>query len=193
MGWLFDGQIEPELERAVKQLKVGQVAGPIRGIGGFYIVRLADRRAFGGAPDARAIALARANFSFSRMRSPAEIAAAQDKAAKFVAQPRDCDGWVKAAQAAGASDAQVLPAVLPERIPPQVRTMIAALKENQASRPYTGQDSVAVFLRCPDSARRNALPGEKEIRESLQQQRLRAFADRYLKELRRSAFIDIRG
>jgi peptidyl-prolyl cis-trans isomerase SurA len=193
MGWLFEGQIEPELERAVKRLKVGQVAGPIRGIGGYYVIRLSDRRSFGGAPDPRALALARANFTIPRSRTPAEVAAAQDKAAKFAAHEQSCDGWVKAAQAAGASEAQILPAVLPERIPPTLRGALTALKENQIARPITTPEDVLVFMRCPDSARKNTLPGEKEIRESLQQQRLRAFADRYLKELRRSAFVEIRS
>src|SRR6185503_9920769 len=32
IGFLFEGQMEAEIEKAVKQLKTGQVAGPVRGL-----------------------------------------------------------------------------------------------------------------------------------------------------------------
>ncbi len=192
MGWLFEGQIDAELERAVKQLKTGQIAGPIRGIGGYYIVRLADRRQFGGSnPDVKTVPVAQASFAL-RGRPAAQAKEIQDKAAKLAAAPGDCDAFVKAAQAAGAGEAQLLPDLVPERLPPNLRILVNGLKPNQASRPIPDANGVMVVMRCAETADRSTAPGQKEVRDALTQQKLRAFADRYLKELRRSAFVDIR-
>jgi peptidyl-prolyl cis-trans isomerase SurA len=192
MGWLFEGQLEPELERTVKQLKSGQIAGPIRSLGGYYIVRLADRRTFGGvSPDVKTVALAQAIFTTPRTRLPAEIKATQDKVAKVTANAKTCEDFVKQSRELG-GEGRIVPDVVLERTPPQMRVMIGALKESQISRPVATGLEITIIMRCPDALKTTGAPREKEIREALQQQRLRAFADRYLKELRRSAFVDIR-
>ncbi len=192
MGWLFEGQLEPEIERTVKQLKSGQIAGPIRSVGGYYVIRLVDRRTFGGtSPDVKVIALAQAIFGLPRTRAPAEVKAAQDKATKVAANAKSCEDFVKLSKEAGA-EARIVPDVVLERAPPAMRALVGPLKESQITRAITGALEITIIMRCPDSLRSTGAPRDKEIRDALQQQRLRAFADRYLKELRRSAFVDIR-
>lgn len=192
MGWLFEGQLEPEIERTVKQLKSGQIAGPVRSIGGYYVIRLADRRTFGGtSPDVKTIALAQVIFGIPRTRLPAEVKAVQDKAAKIAASAKTCEELVALSKDAGA-EARIVPDVVLERAPAPMRALVGPLKEGQMTKPVAGALEITLIMRCPDSLRTAGVPREKEIREALQQQRLRAFADRYLKELRRSAFVDIR-
>src|SRR5262249_13137124 len=44
VGWIVQGQLADELDRALLDMRPGQVAGPIRAEGGYYILMLRDRR-----------------------------------------------------------------------------------------------------------------------------------------------------
>jgi peptidyl-prolyl cis-trans isomerase SurA len=192
MGFLFEGQMEPEIERAVKTMKSGQVIGPVRGAGGFFILLLADRRALGGAnPDVRTARVAQALFPIAEPRRPADVAAAQQKAATVVKAAKDCEAFVAAARENGAPDSRITDDVVIERLPPNLRGVLAPLKPGQLSRVITTPTDVAVFMMCAGSVR--GAPTDAEVREALTRQRVSAAAERYLRELRRSAFVDIRA
>lgn len=189
MGFLFEGQMEAEIEKAVKQLKTGQIAGPVRAAGGYYILRLADRRTIGGRnPDVKTVAVAQAIMRVPDKATPAQNKAVLDRITKIAAEAKDCAGFVKAAQEAG-GQARVVDDINIEQQRPEIRALLAPLKVDQKSRPRFEAGGYSVYMRCPDGAKE---PDEKEVREALQRQKLGAFADRYLKELRRSAYVDIR-
>ncbi len=44
IGWVPQGQLAEELDRALFELKPGQIAGPIRAEGGYHVLLLRDRR-----------------------------------------------------------------------------------------------------------------------------------------------------
>jgi peptidyl-prolyl cis-trans isomerase SurA len=190
MGFLFEGQMEAEIEQAVKQLKTGQIAGPVRGAGGYYILRLSDRRTIGGRnPDVKSLSIAQALIRLPDKPTPAQSKAAQEQIAKIAGAAKDCAGLVKAAQEAG-GQGRVVDDVVLEQQRPEIRAIFAPLKVNQASRTIFENNTYAVYMRCPDGGGRE--PDEKDVREALQRQKLGAFSERYLKELRRSAYVDIR-
>jgi peptidyl-prolyl cis-trans isomerase SurA len=189
MGFLFEGQMEAEIEKTVKQMKTGQVAGPVRGAGGYYILRLADRRTIGGRnPDVKSLSIAQVILRVPDKATPTQNKAVLDRITKLAADAKDCAGFVKAAQEAGAQ-ARVIDDVVLEQQRPEIRALLSSLKVNQVSRARFEAGGHGVYMRCPDGGKE---PEEKDVREALQRQKLGAFADRYLKELRRSAYVDIR-
>jgi peptidyl-prolyl cis-trans isomerase SurA len=189
MGFLFEGQMEAEIEKTVKQMKTGQVAGPVRGAGGYYILRLADRRTIGGRnPDVKTVSIAQVILRVPDKATPAQNKAVLDRITKLAADGKDCAGFVKAAQEAGAQ-ARVVDDVILDQQRPEIRALLSSLKVNQTSRARFEAGGYGVYMRCPDGGKE---PEEKDVREALQRQKLGAFADRYLKELRRSAYVDIR-
>ncbi|HEY7609401.1 MAG TPA: peptidylprolyl isomerase [Alphaproteobacteria bacterium] len=191
MGFLFEGQMEPEIERTVKSLKTGQIAGPVRGAGGYYIIRVSDRRTFGGRnPDVKSISVVQGVLRLPDKPTPAQQKEVQAQIAKIAAGVKDCADLIKAvAEAKGIvrrSDD-----VIVEQQRPAIRALLAPLKVNQVTRPHLEQNTYSVFIRCADDPIGKP-PEEKDVREALQRQKLGAFAERFLKELRRSAYIDIR-
>lgn len=189
MGFLFEGQMEAEIEKAVKQMKTGQVAGPVRGAGGYYILRLADRRTIGGRnPDIKALKIAQVIIRVPDRPTPAQNKAALDQVTKIAAEAKDCAAFVKAAQDAG-GQGRIVDEVIVEQQRPEIRALIVPLKVNQTSKARFEGGGYGVYMRCADGGKE---PEEKDVREALQRQKLGAFAERYLKELRRSAYVDIR-
>lgn len=54
MGFVFEGQLAPELESAIKRVKPGQIIGPVRTSTGYYILALTSKRTYGsGKPPTR--------------------------------------------------------------------------------------------------------------------------------------------
>lgn len=47
MGWVRSGDLASDLDRAIKSLDPGAIAGPVRSEGGYHILRLIDRREAG--------------------------------------------------------------------------------------------------------------------------------------------------
>ena len=190
MGFLFEGQMEVEIERAVKQLKTGQVAGPVRGTGGYYILRLSDRRTIGGRnPDVKSVAVAQATIRLPEKPTPAQVKQAQERLVKVGAEAKDCAGLVKGITEAGGLG-RIADEIVPEQQRPEIRALIAPLKVGQVSRPFVEFNTVSLYKRCEDTGAKD--PEEKDVREALVRQRVGAFAERFLKELRRSAYVDIR-
>jgi len=44
LGWAYPGDYVPEFERAILELKVGQISNPVRSIFGFHVIELIDRK-----------------------------------------------------------------------------------------------------------------------------------------------------
>jgi peptidyl-prolyl cis-trans isomerase SurA len=190
MGFLFEGQMEAEIERAVKQLKTGQIAGPVRGAGGYYILRLSDRRTIGGRnPDVKSIAIAQATLRLPAKPTPAQVKEAQERIVKLGAEAKDCAGLVKAVTEAG-GQGRIADEIVPEQQRAEIRALVVRLKVGQVSRAFFELNTWSVYKRCDDTGAKE--PEEKDVREALQRQKLGAFAERFLKELRRSAYVDIR-
>ena len=54
MGFVFEGQLAPELDAAIKRVKPGQVIGPVRTASGYYLLALVSKRPYGaGKPPTR--------------------------------------------------------------------------------------------------------------------------------------------
>lgn len=48
LGWVQDGQLAKELDIVLKSLNIGQISPPIRGLSGFHILILTEKRAVSG-------------------------------------------------------------------------------------------------------------------------------------------------
>jgi peptidyl-prolyl cis-trans isomerase SurA len=79
------------------------------------------------------------------------------------------------------------------QIAPAVRNIVEALDVGQASQPIVQKNGVGVIMVCEKAAPNNtALPTREEIASQLGRQRAENIARRYLRDLRRTAFVDVR-
>ena len=78
------------------------------------------------------------------------------------------------------------------QIAPAVRNIVAALEVGQASQPIVQKNGVGVIMVCDKAAPNTTLPTRDEIADQLARQRAENLARRYLRDLRRTAFVDVR-
>lgn len=191
MGLVFEGQLPRQLDDALKKVRTGQVIGPIRAAGGYYILSVRDRRTMsGGNTDKNVLTLVRAVFPVSRTTNKTPTAA-YSVARKANAASKTCKAFAENAQKAGARGVQITPATVPARLPPVVRRYVMATKTGQLSRAIIAPNAVLVYRRCAKIG--SGLPSRDEVRQSLVRQKLNAQIQGYLRDLQRAAFIDIRA
>jgi peptidyl-prolyl cis-trans isomerase SurA len=78
------------------------------------------------------------------------------------------------------------------QISPAVRNIVAELQVGQASQPIVQKNGVGVIMVCEKAAPNATMPSRDEIADQLARQRAENLARRYLRDLRRTAFVDVR-
>jgi parvulin-like peptidyl-prolyl isomerase len=82
-----------------------------------------------------------------------------------------------------------------DEISPQMRALVEKLSVGQPSEPIVQKNGVGVIMVCakPGQAVPNAAPTRQQVAEGLLRERLDTVARRYLNDLRRNSYVDVRG
>jgi peptidyl-prolyl cis-trans isomerase SurA len=252
LGWVQQGQLDPALDQALSGMEPGQLTQPVKTERGYHILFLRDKREGGSiasakpparpAPVKPAVAPApalveaapavEAEMHLMQIIIPAapteakaEIAAKTNRAASLKAELASCDAMAAKAADYGTSDRSDLGMQKLENLPPDIRTAVAPLADNELSAPVRTQSGIAVYMVCsrteatpatpaPETAAAPAAEPEKapekaaeaaaapaaapddasrnQIASDLGLKRLDQMAERYLKDLRATAYIEKR-
>lgn len=187
LGWVQEAQLPDELDQALAQMQPGQVRGPIRTFGGYYLLWLRDRRQV-SVGDAT-VDLRQLLFPLPANATQAQFQKAQTQASG--AQPRiqGCDQIDAVAAELGLPGAKNLGTIKLSDLPPNIRKIVATLPIGLASEPIPISAGVSLLVIC---ARENGGVDRELIRDSLVNQRLDLLSRRYLRDLRKAANVDIR-
>ena len=192
LGWISDGDLAPELEAALRGLSPGQMSAPIRGVAGYHILLLRDRRQLVGGEggDTR---LQLRQLLFGLPPNPREeevaqrVAAARDVRTKITG----CAAVDEIAAATGTF--QVLDTSVRLRdLPPPLARALTDLEIGEPSPPVRLLDGVAVYVVCNRGGAGGGFPSREEIANQLAMQRLDLLQRRLIRDLRAAAFIEIR-
>jgi peptidyl-prolyl cis-trans isomerase SurA len=193
LGWVRPGQLDGDLEAAVRDLQPGQVAGPLRSTGGYNILQLLDRRQTGGASVLDAIVSLRQVFIPLAQSAPAtEVDAAETLARSVIAQARSCDDMTRIARETNPEANADLGELRIGELPDVLRPIATDLELNRPSQPVRVESGIGVFMVCKRELPEAGLPTRQNIAESIRGERLDVLARGYLRDLRRAAFVDVR-
>jgi peptidyl-prolyl cis-trans isomerase SurA len=192
LGWVVPSQLSPEIGAAVQHLEAGQISPPIRGAGGYYIVLVIDKEAGGGGVDDEKVQLTQVMFPLAPNASAADREKVTAEAEAVSKQAKSCGelaqlGHEKAPQTSGD-----LGWVKIGELPADLRATVHKLKVAEASPPVPLRGGIGVLMVCDRQASPSALPSRDKVAETLAQGKFETLAQRYLRDLRRQAFIDIR-
>lgn len=193
LGWRSSDEIPSAFSAIVRTLERGQVFGPARGPSGFQLLQLVDVRSAGSGGGqmttqyhARHI-LVRGDDDAAKARVDglrAELAAGADFGE--VAREHSDDGGTRAA----GGD---LGWFVHDAFGPQFGDQVAALQDGEVSAPFRSQAGWHIVQRT--GTRQADLDNEhrrNQAREAIGQRKLEDEWNRFLREMRGEAFIDIR-
>lgn len=195
LGWVTKGQLAPELDRLLDDMSKGQIVGPVKTLSGYYILLLIDRKTPAPAQAAATtVSLTQLVLPLPAAPTPAEVQAQQDIGLKIRSQVRSCDDMRQAAQSIDAPQSGDIRSISLDKLPPSIRTAVAPLRVGQTSEPVRVAEGLLLATVCSRSENDTAgLPTRREITNRLGNKRFDLLVRRYMRDLRRTAFVDIRG
>ena len=194
LGWVRPEQLNPDLAKAVAQMRPGELSPPIRSGPGYYLLLVLDRRSGRSdpEPDQAVLHLVQVVFPLPTQASEAMRRAALSEAASAKATAKNCEEMLKIGKEKGSPQLSSEGRLRVSQIAPAVRNIVAQLEVGQASQPIVQKNGVGVIMVCEKGEPNTALPSRDEIADQLARQRAENLARRYLRDLRRAAFVDVR-
>jgi peptidyl-prolyl cis-trans isomerase SurA len=205
IGWVEQGQLADELDHALMDLKPGQIVGPIRAEGGYYVLLLRDRREPVGSKPVQAAATPDPNAPVPLMRFLIPLPANADATVKnramalavnIKAEARACGDLPGISSQLQGTVLTSLGPTDPKDLEPELRDALAKTGPGDTVPPFFSPAGLELIMRCdrPVSASGTfALPTRDQLRQQLSAQQLSLFAKSYLRDLRREAVMYTTG
>lgn len=192
LGWLVQGQLDSQIEQYLAEMQPGQLGGPFRTLDGYHIVALRDRRLAGGSsPSQVTVDLRQIGIPLSPQATENDIRTVLGVAEQIRTQVKDCDSLATMPLPGGATVGNIGRVRIGDLAAP-LQPPLMGLQANQISPPLRGPNGVMLLMVCEREAESANLPGRDQIKERLFREKLDLLARRYLRDLRRAAFLDIR-
>ncbi|HJT07647.1 MAG TPA: peptidylprolyl isomerase [Stellaceae bacterium] len=194
IGWVTSAQLSPEIGGAIDKMKPGEMSYPIRTPAGYYLLYLRERRKLGQPnPDDTVLSLVEVAFGLSPMATAEEQQRVTAEAQQVSSSAKSCGELAKLGRDKAPQATREIPSIKAGDLPAQVREVALSLGVAEASKPIAIPGGVGVIMVCERKDPPGGLPTRDEITEQLGRTRLDALARRYLRDLRRGAYVDIRG
>jgi len=207
LGWVPASTIPPELVGALERLRPGQVSEPLRSPVGFFIFQVRDRR-LGKASEEAAkdspveVRLSQVLFE-ADIRNDEQLSQKVDDALAIRDQLTSCEAINTVATELDAPASGDLGWVKVSDLPTILADAVDVLPVAEISQPLQGPGGVHLLMVCERRGGDTAVEEEpdidlasdeerQKISERLERERLDRLARRYLRDLRKQAFIDIR-
>ena len=194
IGYVRPDQLAPELAKAVATLRPGELSPPIRTGGGYYLLLVLDRRTGGAGTGAQEpiFDIVQVVFPFPAQANEAAKRGALAEAEAVRGQAKDCDAMRKFSKekASRLSSEGKLSA---SQIAPEMRKVIETMPIGQVSQPIVQKNGVGVIMVCGKTAGSTGGISRDDVAETILRQRFDTLARRYLRDLRRTAYVDVRA
>jgi len=193
LGWVQQGSLDPEIEKAAASLNIGQVSAPIRTVTGYYLLLLRDRRQSNDT-GSNNIQL---KFEHFFLQGPKNATQADLDSLKAAAQnvtntATNCDDFVDLKKRLPEAQTVLPISVSAKDLAPALREIALKLPIEKASEPLILNNGVFVMMVCERSGDAGSLTAD-EVRNRIGQEKLDLLTRRYLRDLRTAAYIDLRA
>lgn len=188
-GWITPGEMPPEVDAALEQLRPGQLSQPIPVRDGVYIVYLKDKRAGAGQT---LVSLKQAAIALPADAPAADVDAAKTKLMAVRSQIKDCatlEATVRNTPGVIAGD---LGEAETSDLLPEFADAAKSLQPGQLSQPIRTKVGLHVLAVCGKRAAGAAQIDHDQIENRLTGQQLSMISRRAMRDLRTQATIEQR-
>ena len=193
LGWVRPDQLPQPLAAALQTMQPGEVSNPIPVAGGVSIIAVQDsRRILTPDPRDAVLSLKQVSITFPKGTTKEQ---AEPLVAKFAEAAQNVGGCGGAEKIASQFNGEVVQSddVKLRDLPPALQQIILPMQVGQATRPFGSvEDGVRTLVICGRDEVNPTLPTYDEVYTQLNNERVNARAERYLRDLRRDAVIEYR-
>lgn len=192
LGWVRAAVIPPELLGALERLRPDDVSDPVRSTVGYHIFWLRERRTTEVSLDPTAGSV---EVSLTQILFPPNGAALdelREQAATFRDRLVDCTAMVEVAEELEAPASGELGWIKIADLPTDLGQAVLSLPVGQVSSPLQGPGGIHLLMVCDRREPDQLNPEREKVAQRLEQERVERLARRYLRDLRKDAFVDVR-
>lgn len=189
--WVPEETLQPGMQQALRTLQPGQVTQPLRSQNSYQLIHLMERRTSKATPDTTEVLVKQYTLLLPSPKTPAVLAEAKATVTALRANPGTCND----------SDLGVLNGKVGvefiratyAHMSRDLRGVVEHLGVSELSEPLLGDDRVLLVMPCERIEPSVNLPDAEVVRRALYNEKLELEAQKHLRNLRRDAFIDIKG
>lgn len=206
IGTVYDGQLAPELNKALEAMKTGDMSEPIRSIGGYYILVLRQRfepegtKIVENKPTADSLP---ASLPLGRVllrlppKAPKDYVEKVMQIAKQIQQAIPSCEWAQANVQKNIPGSLYFPLgqVRMADLNEQTRDALSKTEVGGVAEPFQSDAGIEIFVRCEKREIKQVAwksPTREQIEQQLFNEQISALARRYNRDLRRNANIETR-
>ena len=190
MGWVSPAQLLPELSVALSEMRPGQVSEPIVSSAGVHLVRLRDQRRV-MEPDIRQVRVDLVQIVLPGITAELMTSEQRDFLEQIGDTVRGCEDMEAMAKKLDGGSGSI-GWVLLKDLPEQFRLILSQLDIGLPSQPLFSGNGAHVMMVCERENPAEDINYEQLVRDRLERSRLETLARRLLRDLRRSALVDVR-
>jgi peptidyl-prolyl cis-trans isomerase SurA len=192
IGWVSPSQLATEIGNAVQHLNAGELSTPIRAAGGYYLILVIEKQAGGKAEEDSRVSLIQVMFPLAANVSPGERQKVTAQAESIGKRAKSCGELAQIGRDQAPQTSGEIGRVRIGDLPAELRKTVLGLQVAEASPPVPLRGGIGVLMVCQRENPANAVPSHDEMADNLARERFENLAQRYLRDLRRAAFVDMR-
>ena len=192
LGWVLPGSLDPAVDAAIEKLPLRQASDPIRSPSGYHILLVIDRRQYAQSrPDDVKLNLVQMTLALPINASADEVARATGEAQKAMAGVRTCDDLrSREREIKGATSGTLTVQAGQLQANREMYDQIPKLAPGGTAGPFRVAEGLQVVALCSKEGA-NGLPTREVVGQQILLQKLEAASRRYMRDLRRTATVDI--
>lgn len=195
LGWIKQGQLGGKLDDALSKIEPGQITPPIRTLDGYYILLLRDRRASPKLMKAgeTTVSLQQLFITLPPNPTPQEVSGQMQLAATMREMATSCPEMENLGKELNTPMSGNLGKVKTSNLPANLKQVVQSLPDGKPSNPIRTKQGIIIIMVCEREGGSAPTGDErKKVKQMLEDARMDLAAQRYLRDLRRSAFVDLR-
>ena len=194
LGWIRSDQVDQNLSKIIVNMPKGSTTNPVQGADGFYILRLLNKRIASGVAAANVkVSLQQVFLPLRKTASQGEISAQEKLAGKISVSSNSCSALEKKGAELGSKQSGHLDVQDTSRLPVNIRNVVQNIPLSKASSPIRTAAGYLVLMVCERSGGAITEQVRSRIRNMLMNRRAALVSRRMLRDIKRSAVLDIRG
>ncbi len=190
--WVAEGSLPPALQQALRDMKPGEATRPLRTPQSYQLLQLIDRRTSKSLPDTTEVVLKEIRLPMPTTPAKAAIEALHKHTMEARTNPGSCTVDAIGGETTNAEVRFVRTQV--SALSPELRAIVSRLGVSEISEPIMTPKAVELIMLCEKIEPASPMLADADkVRQKLFAEKLELEAEKRLRDLKRDAFIEIKG
>lgn len=193
LGWVQQNQVANTLIPVVKELSIGGVSDPVRTADGYYIAKLHDRRAvINFKPGDTEVGLQQLYVPFKEEATIADKRQHAESLQARLKEVRGCPSFQKTAAEVGSTISSDMMMTQVKKLNSSIVEVVQDLQVGSVSPVVESTSGLHAFIVCERTEATTSFAKREKVKLMLVNKKVELQAKRYLRNLRRDAYIEVR-